>query len=418
MDLDQLEEIDFSCDEGEIETIRGDVAVLNRYYDEIAAKGGVCRDTAKALVRDCNVQLPDSCPIGSYTEAPSRTNLTITQESVIMAAGRMVWDLIKKAAALLSKIMRWIIDAVRKGLGLKREPEKAVSAVRSLKNIKQKFSDIPVSEDNASVPLQRAYRQHKEALASYDSNFNDLIVDMLTDARFTTAVRNVGVDLLAYHDVIEMKIALFNDLIYGRLNGGDSAATAALVSQLGTIATPIDGSRLQAMVERAGIKPVSSALFDVCDALRSTQYAMRTSTSQHRIGPDDAQARLNGVADSFTAPFVMNMEAWLKVLDRLDRDVRKLGQAHPPVQPTKDVADAYLNAFSVVEREVQALRQFIVVAEACRTVRDQFCHDLFEVVKTEIQVLNAAVEVTGTPEQKQELRKDLNHVSNEIRSVA
>jgi hypothetical protein len=417
MDLDQLEEIDFSCDEGEIEMIRGDVAVLNRYYDEIAAQGGVCRDTAKALVRDCKVQLPDSCPIASFTEVPSRTNLTITQENIVFAAGRMVWDMIKKAAALLAKVMRWIIDTLRKSIGLKRESGKAINASHALAAIRQKYTDLTAPADTHAVPLQRAYREVKEARASYDSNFNDLIVDMLTDERFVTAVRNVGVELLPYHDTIEMKLSLFNELIHGHLNGGDAAASASLVGQLRTIATPIDGSRLNAIVQRAGVKPTSAALFDVCDALRSTQSAMRASKQQSTIEPEDAEQRLLTSVDSFAADFIVDMDSWLKVLDRLDRAVRHLGTTQPSAPPSKEVADAYLRAFTVVEREVQALRQFVVVAEACRTVRDQFCHDLFDVAKGEILVLRATAELVGTPDQQHALKKDLDHVAQELRAA-
>lgn len=416
MDLDLLEEIDISGDQGELDNIRGDVAVLNRYYDDISAQGGITRDQAKLLVRDCGVQFGDNCPITSFTEVPSRTNLSIAMEGMVSTAARMVWDLIKKAAALLMKIARWIVDALRQRLGLKRDAVKAANAVSQVNKLNQKYEGA-VNKDLSSPVIDKAKATLAEAQASYDSNFNDLVMSMLTDEKFTTTVRNIGIELLAFHEVIEAKIDLFHDLVTSHLNAGDSGAMITLQGQLRTIAQPIEGRNIQLFMRNSHIQIPDNTLISCMDSLRQAQSALRNSKVAHPISADAAALLLERGVETFSAPFILHDEEWIKVMDRMSHALNQLGQIHPAGQITQEVANAYAQAFDVISKEVQAMRLFVVVADACRTVRDQFLHDMLRVVMAEVMLTEARADASEDKSLKNHIRQDLNHVAQAVNAA-
>lgn len=404
------EDMELMVDQGEIDLIRSDMAVLDRYYDDIARVGAVSRDQAKKLVDDCGVTFDERYPLNTFTEEPSAVNVTLTMEGMASSMVRMLWEMIKKAAAILAKVVRWIMEIVRRALGLRKDSEKALTATLAIKAATTRLENlIPEISDTSAVLA--AKRHLEEASANYSGNFNDLVADMLTDETFSSAIRYIGLDLLQFHEVIEMKMQLYRDLLRSpQLNQNDLASTTSLTAQLRTISEPIQGQRIHEYLKTAGIDIRSNSLYDALTGLRQYQIELREAKTATIISPEDATRRLVNECEMFMAPFAADMDAWLRITDRLSHSLQDLLHTNPAGLVSQDTMRAYAKAFDVIEKEVQALRIFIVIAEACRTVRDNIIHDIFEVAKADIMVMKAKTEATQDPAVRNAFQKEMSHI--------
>lgn len=418
MDVFEIpEDIDLVADQGELDLLRGDLAVLDRYYADIAKVGAVSRAQAQTLVRDCGVQFGDSYPLNSFTEQPSAVNISVTMEGLASSVARTLWSMIKKAAALLMKVARWIMDLMRRGLGLSKDVNKALAATGAMHEVSTRMENMVASIGDTPA-IYHAKQTLQQVSADYDSNFNDLIYDMLTDETFTTAVRYVGMDLLQFHEVIEMKLQMYRNLVRSaEANQNNVAANTSLIGQLRTIAEPISGDRIRGYLKNAGVDVQKPTLNDAITALRQTQANMRQSRTCSHISPEDATNRLINACEGFAAPFITDMDNWHRVMDRLSRMLNDLSHAEPAGMVSEEAMRAYAIAFNVIEKEIQALRTFVVTAESCRTVRDNLIHDVFEVAKADIQVLQAKVDAAGDANIKAQFTKELQHVATVSRAA-
>lgn len=423
MDLDLLDDIDVSSDQGEIEVVRGDVAALNRHYDEIAAQGGVCRNTAQMLVRDCAVQLPDYAPVSSFTEVPSRTNLSVAMEGIFSTIAHHTIEIIKKAAALLVKITRWIMDALRKHLGLKKDAEKQVKGIVALSDVVQKHPNLNGTElshetDHLAQLYNKAVRELDDVHRDYKNGFNDLIADMLGPRRFTTLVRHAGIDLLSYHDAIEIKLSLFTDLLHGKVNAGASVLEHALIAQLNTVAKPIMvAPHLKAQITGAGVPVGSDSLIDVCNGVRMRCTEMRSTRTAPAVSYEQAVEQIKHNIDEFTSPYITNPQSWLDTLHALDKQLHDLQTVSSAIVPSQEASKAFLAANETITKEITALRQFYVTTVACETVRNQFNDEVFDMFMFTTKAMNAKAAMLKDEQAQAELRKDMNKAGALIRAA-
>lgn len=418
MDVFEIpEDIDLMVDQGEIDLIRSDLTVLDRYYSDIARVGAVSRDQAKTLVSDCGVQFDERYPMNTFTDQPSAVNVTLTMEGMASSIVRMLWEMIKKAAAILAKIARWIMEVVRRALGFRKDSEKGLTATLAIKAAVTRLENmIPEIQDTPAI--LSAKRHLEEMSVNYSGNYNDLVADMLTDETFSSVVRYVGLDLLQFHEVIEMKMRLYRDLIRSpQLNQNDLASNTSLMAQLRTIAEPIQGQRIQEYLKTAGVDTRSNTLFDALTGLRQYQIELREAKNSSIITPEDATRRLVNECEMFIAPFAADMEAWLRITDHLTKALQDLLHTNPAGLVSQDTMRAYAKTFDVIEKEIQALRIFIVIAEACRTVRDNIIHDLFEVAKAEIAVMKTKVEASQDVAVKTQFHKEMSHVASALHAA-
>lgn len=387
MDLSvALEGLDLSAECGELEQIQGDLSVLGQHYTNIAATGGICRDTAQQLVRDCAVQMDEKLyPVNSFTEAPSKTNLVVAQESIINTIGTKVWDMIRKAAALLVKIAKYVIEAIRKAIGRSKDTAKANSAVHALADANRTIRTSGLTslmvKPSARGALDRANLEIASAEESWNSNFNALVFDLITDSKFGDAVRLIALDLLGNVNTLDAKIDLFHELLDEPPVAGDQVSMISVAGRLRAIAQPLEANRMYEFFKAAGYDvtrtfPGNVTIIDLCTSVRETQRTLRFSPTAQKVGPEEGTDYLVQKDQStFAAPFLANHTQWLDAIQKLQHRAQELSQIHPRGVMTQELSQAYVTAFDVLDREIKALQVFLTAAEACHTVRDQVLHD-------------------------------------------
>lgn len=386
MDFLSLEGLDLSDEQGDVSRVRDDMAVLDQYYDQIAAQGGICREQAQALVRDCSVQIDPSFPIASFTQVPSKTNYAVAMEGIIAQTGRMVWDLIKKAAQLLLKIVRFIAEQIRNAVRNRQEIRKAIAMAVGIHNVNKDarargVSSVEVPPSHKAA-VERAQHEIDTARESWDSNFNDLVYDMIGDATFSNAVRFIALDLLPYFEILDAKINLFRELMAEEVSLNDQGKILTIRGRLATIAEPIPAGRMAGFAKGGGVSiprslPGEISVIELCEAMREQQKRLRFDKTHAAVSANEACDRLAASSDTFVAEFLQNPEKWTTGLNAIAHAVADLGQAQPKGVLSRDLAQAYANAFDILDREVKALNTFVMVADACRTVRDNAANEAF-----------------------------------------
>lgn len=410
MDFASLEGLDLSVEQSELAQVQGDLTVLHQYYDQIAAQGGICREQVQGLVRDCAVEIDPSFPIASFTEVPSKTNYAVAMEGMLSTAARTVWELIKKAAQLLIKIVRWVIEQIRNNIKNRHDAGKAVAAANALHDVNKQARArgivSVVAKASGKAIVDRAQQEVDSARKSWDGNFNDLVFDMIGDQKFSQAVRFLAIDLLSYNELIQTKFEIFEELLDEEVVIGDQAKVMTMVGRLKTIAEPIPAnSRLIGFAEAADVKiqrlysgPVS--IIELCTSMREHQKLLRFGKERPFVSAEEACDRLAVAEDGFVADFLQNPEKWTGVLMRIDHAISALGNAQPKGLTTADLQRNFAEAYDVLDREIKALQAFVVVTEACRAVRDQAAHDAFSFEVATLRKNKAVLEHSDEAELK------------------
>lgn len=420
-ELEYLEPLDFDGDQAELDTLHQDVRILNRYYDEIAAQGGISREQAALLVRDCGLQLSESMPLQSFTEVPSRTNYQVTLEGLASRMAQRVWELIKRAAAILLKIARWILDAIRSAMGKATNVAAAVEATAEMTRLEKTY---PAPTQTAATPdtpgIRTARRLLEQTARHYSEHYNELVEDLLKDAAIHTTIRNVAIQALPYLDITEMKLSLYTDLVNQLNRGVDAVGLMALKRQLTTIAEPIRSSQTRQHFRHGELAVVASdELTELISQLRQSQLARRNQSRRDGRWAQDPEAALDEVtlkADDvrFTAPYIVDVGHWHDRLEKMSEQLNTLLHMHVPAFADPDIAMAFHVAFQTIEREFNAYRTLIVTAESARTVRDQFIYDLFEYQKAQLMLRKELIQVAEDREALRLFTAELQRLREKI----
>jgi hypothetical protein len=102
--------LDIQDEEQVIKDLATKLEMLTNTRQDIRSINAVSRDQVKELVEECEMSLHEDCPLGSYTEMPSNTNLTVTLEGILDSTQ----EFLGKVWAKFIEILRKIFDYFRK----------------------------------------------------------------------------------------------------------------------------------------------------------------------------------------------------------------------------------------------------------------------------------------------------------------
>lgn len=137
-ELESIPEVSFEeldqTDEGEqLERVARELAKLN----DVIAKRGVCRSDAAAIQMTEPSALNPKYPLNSYTEVPSKTNLTVTMDSVmttIRVTAQRIWEWL---CDQMIKLWNWVMTSKTDPVVVKEEAtladQKMTSAMKVAK---------------------------------------------------------------------------------------------------------------------------------------------------------------------------------------------------------------------------------------------------------------------------------------------
>lgn len=404
----------------EVNQVRDAMRILDGYYGQIASAGQVSRRQAQALVAECGVQFDERYPDNSFTEAPSPTNYAITMESILRAGGRMVMDLIRKAAELLMKIVAWCIQTakeqfsrtknylrVRENLGTVHAQ---VVAVRDLPGVK-----AAEAMDHPPHELAAARQALAGAVSRYEDGFTRLSSDLQMHGPLTRLIRDLSVAALGIIPKVDDKLTLFDKVLTTHTHG-DATDELAQLSQLKTIATPLEASGLRRMADK------------VLDAHDPQQTAGEVLTSVYRrvaeFAGDSAEDRptldqlveqITDQQDVFTAPFVVIPQQAVRQLESLEQKLRRLQGIEPSAQASDKIREAFSNAVTSVSQDIQGIRSYFIAVRYCIGTQERMLHDALAYESAYFELQRVGASVSKDPTTIEEVNKAIDAISHAAR---
>lgn len=213
---DDIPEVSFEelyeSDEGShLERVARELSRLN----ESIAKRGVCRSDAAAIQMTAPAALDPRYPLNSYTEVPSKTNLTVTMDSVfssIKATAQRFWEWLCET---LEKLWDWI-TGTKANTDPKDVKEEAKMADAKMDEARKAANAEPDKKKAESVMAGDKPAEVAQAKENEEASYSNLVRLCYQDPTWITTllgyVRNKG-------SFLQATIMLYNRIqdYYGKL---------------------------------------------------------------------------------------------------------------------------------------------------------------------------------------------------------
>jgi hypothetical protein len=381
MHFPSLEELDFSAESLAVSQVGDALKVLDDHYDEIARVGGISRPQAQSLVAECGAQFGNRYPLESFSQIPSTTNLSVAMEGIIEAGGKLLMDLLRRAAALLMQIIRWCIDLV------KAQTARAKQFMRVHHNLEVvhgqnevlrtsgviKGPDSPTS--STPKELLEASERLETATKNYEETANRLTSDILEHGPMGQMVRELSVAVLGILPKVEEKLKLFEHVLTSPSHTG-AGEDLAQYSQLKTVATPIDTAGLARSVGRYFHDDHNTgSVGGMLNAVYRALADMTTEGGEDRPGIDQVVAIVSDPKGQFAAPFVVVPDQAARQLEAMEHRLRRLQSIEPSNQATDKIRAAFQEAISSVTDDIQGLRSYFLAVRLCISAQERLLHD-------------------------------------------
>lgn len=385
MDGDSLfEEVDVTDEHEQLTRVSENLAVLDAYYDEIAATGGIGRDQAKALVNECGVLINSRYPPQSFTDVPSRTNLSVAMEGMVERTAQLLWELLKKAAELLMKTVQWVVALIKTRRITSRNTARKVGSIQAVKTANDSLKETGVGSVAATKGNQHVVDDTSEDIEQnkqlFNNNFNDLVADILTNGKFCQLVRWLGMSVFDTAPIIRDKLALFDHILRSHSNLADQSVVLIQVAELNTIATPIDAVAITEQLRKAGLYTGHEAL-GMLPALRIVfeEYLKLRQGDVYDVVDIDTIVTYFAATDaSVIAPFLLAPDEVLRTMEDIERQLHRIHGIDPSNAAPQRVRTAFQGAVKCLTDEIYALRLYINTVEGCSVTQDRLCDDVWK----------------------------------------
>lgn len=426
MDELLLEELDVSQEQAEWAQVTDDLAVLDSYYTEIATVGGVSREHARALVAQCGVQLGERYPPQSFTEIPSKTNLTVTMEGILDRTGSLIADLLKRAAALLLKIVRWILALLKDARSRAKRVIVKAANVTALKKANEQLDKVVPTESSSLTPAQQAEVSKAEktvtsAAEIYERNFNDLVADLMVGGAFTKTVRQLDFVFAEYAPIVRNKLALFDKVLHQRPQAGAPQNDVVALSELKTIATPIPAQHAAQTLKAINVQDgdLSKPRLGACMRTLYDEY------QRQRVGESYDTVPVSLVADHFAAtnsmaiaPFFTAPDSTRRDLNVIEGQLSRIKNVRPSNIASPEIRKAFDEALACVVEEVQALQMYFAVAQGCEIIQNKLCDDVWRWQEAQFMLHRTRAGASADAEMINEVNRIQKDLRRELKRSA
>lgn len=420
MDLTaSFEGVDVSDELGQWAQVKESLITLEAYYNEIASHGAISRDQAKALVADCGLQLGSSYPPESFTQLPSQTNFGVAMEGMFEVSVQLLWQLVKKAAELLLKIIRWIIEVIRQHRARSRNTQAMADKVTAFGEVNQELKAAGLAAafaaSNDVEEVIAAKQRSDAAVELFDQLYSELVHDIIQSHPhgFTVGLRNIGVEVFELAELVSAKLQLFDQTVTAHPSHSASGAQVVMLSELRTIATPIPTQRLSKTLGMYGMAVQGQQNFAaVMNQLFERFQTLRNTPSEEQFTPESALALITANGSKATAPFSLKPERDMDTMQTIERYLAKMQALQPSNVASPEVRKAFTDAINCVTSEVQALRAFMSVFHSCENVRDQFFDALFKVELEEFMTYREVAKVSQDPKVVEAINEAQRELKN------
>ena len=397
MDDVLISEVDVSEEQDAWTRIVGSLETLDSYYDEIAKSGGIDRDQARVLVEECGVMMQERYPINSFTEVASRTNFSVAMESIIDRNAQLLVELLKKAAEILLKILRWVLDLVTARRARSQQTARKTLSIQAVDQANRDLREAGVEnvmEDDGGKGSVAASSIVTTAVETYEANFNDLVADLLTSGRFTGMARELSHTVFEFAPLLRDKLMLFDKVLRTNVRHGDVAGNTVEISELRTIAMPIPITSVKMLMQRGGVDVRASG--EGKPTLSDAMRRLFDIYQQLRLGREYDPVDIRVVADYLSAtnsrvvtPFFLAPDEIAKSMREITQELQRIHSFEPSKVAPVENREAFQAAVAVLTEEVNALRMFIAVIEGCSAMQDRLVDDIWRFETAQLQYYRA-----------------------------
>lgn len=406
-----IEELHLDLEEHEISTLESNMLTLESYYNEIALVGAVSRGQMKVLKDELSLPFSEQYPLESFTTALSPTNLNVAMEGILQETARVLSDFFKKTIALLLKIVNWILDLLAKRRNKNKDLVKKVSVAKSIKaaNVSlDKVVQTPVDKK----PDPKLESNLEKAIEMYDSNWNDLVADILTHGPFSSITRNMSMSIFKTGPLLLNKLKLF-DLVIHTPGEGDLADKIA-INNLNTIAIPIRNPEISVHLKDIDLKSrghssrgeINDNLVDSMRLVFDHFQILRTTKDNEPLPIDQVSGFLASKGESSFIPFNLAPDETLKVISEIEKELKKIHGLTTSVHAASQVRVAFNLALKVVVEEMNAIQSYMSILETLSAFQDRLVTDLIRYEEAKFMLLREAATTS-----------DDNRVINEVNTI-
>jgi hypothetical protein len=230
--------------------LTGQLDILENARAAMISSKVVARDQVKELVDECELGLPDDCPINSYTEEPSSTNLTATLESILESTKNAIVAIAKKLAEILKAAFDAFLNFLNSLLKYSKNYQKVKANLARLCAARDAVHHelMQASGGHSSVSLSPEEQALDQTIGAkiadieqrWNDNWNGMLADVLAEGPYTIGLRAIAINCVHGFDLIQGKLNLFAALVKDKTKNLNNQVTLqTLVEQFDSIATPI-----------------------------------------------------------------------------------------------------------------------------------------------------------------------------------
>ena len=420
MDVVSFEDVDLTDEKEQLDQVSLQLAVLESYHQEISDIGGVSRDQARALVRECGMSMGERYPLNSFTVLPSKTNFSVAMENMEETTASLVWELVKKAARLFLKLLAWVIDLIKNRRTANAAAAKTVEridlvnrATAELKAAGSNEVNVPASNE---TEVSRARQTIDETEERYQEAFNDLVADMLTDGQFLRYVQSLDIHMLYVAGIFRNKQALFHTAMQS--NRQDPGGVVVQISELRTVAMEVVPGDLGRQAARGGVNvPPNATLSDI---MRASIDHARVLLARREFETPDYMRVAHVAAEDINqvlSPLPAAPDETRRIIDDLVRQTRAITAAQPPSNNSPELRKAFLQAQQQVNKEVQMLQNFWQLLLLVGQARDRLFHATYARGMAELQLSKVLTSVSQDETLMQQGMRVLTNLNNALRRV-
>lgn len=243
--------------------LNAQLQILEDAKKEIVATQAVGRDQVKELVDECGMTLSEDYPLNSYTQQPSKTNLTVTVEGIFQTAKSILKAILVKIKEILRKIFDFLRSILDKYFSYSKNYIKLRDNLAVLLATDAEMAKLIATHqaavDDATLArvlgsdkaLYDRYTQEVEVLQKqWSDNYSDLVDAILSNqSPYIVALRTATIATNHAFTQVRSKISLLNAVAAEtHRDPNQPSVLKDILTKLADVARPIDITAFQAAV--------------------------------------------------------------------------------------------------------------------------------------------------------------------------
>lgn len=392
--LETLTPLDIGLDEESLKPLLDTLKVLSQFQITFDDQRAVCQAQIKTLIDECNVALDDRYPLQSFTQRPSPQNLAVVTEGILTASAHKIAELAEKVWALIKKIARWILEALRKLFSQDKAIRQRVQLVHILSTGNDELAKAggvhastvaaPVPQgsmsDEAYAKIVAAYHKFDQARLAWKDNITALDMDLLKQGPALGVYKAAALTLPNYIRNVVNKTVLVNQYLVKEAHNGQD------------LSTRLNGLKDDLPIPQA-LQRASQAWTALHDVNTMPEYLENLKTATHSLASDKPHGVMEwyvGVKvvtdprSGFDEPLIPLPNFLTKTVDDLEQLVAHFTDASVLERIQPEQAAVFERVLMTLVKEVKSLTdyaegartvlssQFSIVSEALRVVAAQY----------------------------------------------